>query len=96
MLAGLDHGVTASGDPVDVETLRGELAEARERGFVVTHGELDAGVSGVAAPVLGPRGRLLAGLTLVGPTERVGPSVERLSAAVHTAAEAIGQAVQPR
>ena len=96
VLATVDHGVTASGDPVDPEALERELDEARERGYVVTHGELDAGTSGVAAPVLDPRGRLLAGLTLVGPTERVGPSVERLSAAVHTAAEAIGRAVQPR
>jgi DNA-binding IclR family transcriptional regulator len=63
---------------------------------VVTHGELDRGVSGVAAPVLGPRGRLLAGLTLAGPTERLIPSVERLSVAVRAAAGAIEQALPER
>ena len=96
VLASVDHGVTASGQPIDVPTLRRELTEARERGVVVTHGELDRGVSGVAAPVLGARGRLLAGLALVGPTDRVGPRAERLSAAVRSAAEAIGRAVQAR
>jgi DNA-binding IclR family transcriptional regulator len=92
VLAAMDGGVT----PVVADRLRRELEEARQRGFVVTHGELDRGVSGVAAPVLGLRGRLLAGLTLVGPTERVAPRVEHLSAAVRAAADAIGQAVQAR
>jgi IclR family transcriptional regulator, acetate operon repressor len=96
VLAAVNGGVTASGAPVDVPSLRRELAEARERGFVVTHGELDRGVSGVAAPVLGVRGRLVAGLTVVGPTERVAPSVEGLSSAVRAAADAIGRAVQSR
>jgi DNA-binding IclR family transcriptional regulator len=96
VLASVDGAVTATGTPVEITTLRAELAEARQRGFVVTHGELDAGVSGVAAPVLGSRGRLLAGLTLVGPTERVAPRVEHLSAAVRAAAAAIGRAVQSR
>jgi DNA-binding IclR family transcriptional regulator len=96
VLASLDGGVTASGAPVEAVTLRRELAAARRRGFVVTHGELDPGVSGIAAPVLGRRGRLLAGLTLVGPTERMGPRVERLSGSLRTAAEAIGRAVEAR
>jgi DNA-binding IclR family transcriptional regulator len=96
VLAAVDHGLTASGQPVDVARLRHELADVRERGVVVTHGELDRGVSGVAAPVLGPRGRLLAGLTLAGPTERLIPSVERLSVAVRAAAGAIEQALPER
>jgi DNA-binding IclR family transcriptional regulator len=96
VLASVDGGVTASGALVDRVTLRRELEAARRRGFVVTHGELDPGVSGIAAPVLGQRGRLLAGLTLVGPTERMGPHVERLSGSVRTAADAIGRAVQAR
>ena len=59
---------------------------------MVTHGELDPGVSGVAAPVLGPGGRPVAGVTLAGPTDRVGPETERLSEAVREAAQAIERA----
>lgn len=93
VLSGVDGGTTASGEPVDVTRLRHDLSLVRERGLVVTHGELDRGVSGVAAPVLGPRGHLLAGLTLVGPTERVGPEAERLGEAVSEAARAIEAAL---
>lgn len=93
VLAAVNGGTTASGEHVDVKRLRRDLTRVRERGLAVTHGELDRGVSGVAAPVLGPREDLLAGLTLVGPTERVGPAAEQLGAAVSEAARAIGAAL---
>jgi DNA-binding IclR family transcriptional regulator len=93
VLAAVDGGTTASGEPVSVERLRADLTQVRERGLVVTHGELDRGVSGVAAPVLGPREHLLAGLTLVGPTERVGPAAEPLGEAVSEAARSIAAAL---
>jgi IclR family acetate operon transcriptional repressor len=96
VLAELDHDVTASGRPVGVEGLRRELAEVRERGVCVTHGELDRGVSGVAAPLLAARGRPVAGLTLAGPTDRIGPRVDRLREAVLEAARAIEQALPER
>jgi DNA-binding IclR family transcriptional regulator len=89
VLAAVDHDVNASGQRVDIERLRDQLVAVRERGVVVTHGELDRGVSGVAAPLLAPRGRPVAGLTLAGPTDRIGPRSESLSAAVREAAAAI-------
>jgi DNA-binding IclR family transcriptional regulator len=73
--------------------LRRELAQVREAGIAVTHGELDPGVSGVAAPVMAPHGRTVVGLTLAGPTDRIGPQAERLSAAVREAARAIEEAL---
>lgn len=75
------------------ESLRRELAAVREAGVVVTHGELDPGVSGVAAPVLAPGGRPVAAVTLAGPTDRVGPRADRLSEAVREAAWAIVRAM---
>jgi DNA-binding IclR family transcriptional regulator len=75
------------------ESLRRELAAVREAGVVVTHGELDPGVSGVAAPVLAPGGRPVAAVTLAGPTDRVGPQADRLSQAVREAARAIERAL---
>lgn len=96
VLAEVDHEVTASGQPVEIERLRHELAEVRDRGVAVTHGELDRGVSGVAAPLLTARGRPLAGLTLAGPTDRIAPHAERLRGAVSEAARAIEQALPRR
>jgi DNA-binding IclR family transcriptional regulator len=96
VFAAVDGEVTASGHPVEVESLRRELAEVREAGVAVTHGELDRGVSGVAAPLLAARGRPVAGLTLAGPTDRIGPRTERLSEAVREAARAIERALPER
>ena len=81
--------VLAELSAVDAERMRAELASVRERGFAATNGELDPGVSGVAAPVLAPRGRPLAGVTLAGPSERIAPKLDRLSEAVREAARAI-------
>jgi DNA-binding IclR family transcriptional regulator len=78
---------------LDVEALRGELAEIRVRGHANSHGELDPGASGVAAPILDAQGRLLAGLTVAGPTERVRPAEPALAHAVVTAARTIEAAV---
>jgi IclR family transcriptional regulator, acetate operon repressor len=77
----------------DAESVRRDLARVRETGVAVTHGELDPGVSGVAAPVLAAGGRPLAGVTLAGPTDRVRPEAERLSDAVREAARAIERAL---
>ena len=43
----------------DLDELRRELAEIRRRGHAVSHGELDEGASGVAAPILDHRRRFL-------------------------------------
>jgi IclR family transcriptional regulator, acetate operon repressor len=78
---------------LDVEALRGEPAEIRARGHANSHGELDPGASGVATPILDAQGRLLAGLTVAGPTERVRPTEPALARAVVTAARTIEAAV---
>ncbi len=57
----------AAGDPA----LEEALEQIRRRGWVLTSGELDPGVSAVAAPVRDARGRIVAGLSLAGPTERM-------------------------
>jgi DNA-binding IclR family transcriptional regulator len=96
VLASVNGQVTASGHPVELSALRRELAEVRHNGAVVTHGELDRGISGVAAPVLGPGGRPSAGLTLAGPTDRIGPEAHRLRQAVREAARAIEKSLPDR
>lgn len=55
--------------------LRKRLEEIRERGYAVSEGEVDEGVVGVAAPVFGASGSVVAGLSAVGPAQRITPSV---------------------
>ena len=81
-------------DPAeDVDALRQELAEIRSRGYAVSHAELDAGASGVAAPILDAGGRLLGGLTAAGPTVRIRPAEQELAQAVAAAGLMISAAV---
>ena len=77
----------------DLRALRVELAAIRERGYATSHGELDSEASGVAAPVLDPGGRLLAGLTVAGPSGRIRPAERKLVDAVVVAARRIEAAV---
>ncbi|SDR42883.1 transcriptional regulator, IclR family [Rhizobiales bacterium GAS191] len=49
----------------DPAALRAELAAIRRRGYCVTHGEVDRGVVGIAAPVSIPERALAASLSLV-------------------------------
>ncbi len=84
----------AAAEPgLDLESLRSELAAIRRHGHAVSHGELDEGASGVAAPILDRGGRLLAGISVAGPTERVRPAEPELVGAVVAAAHRIEDAV---
>jgi len=57
------------------EKLRTQLAEIRARGFAVTHQETYPGVTGVAVPVLTPRGQPLGSIAIAGPMQRMSPKV---------------------
>ena len=56
--------------------------------------ELDDGAAGVAAPVLDRRGRLVAGLSVAGPAERVTARVPVLRAAVTAAVDKVSRAYE--
>ena len=85
--------LAAAGDPA----LSAVLDAIRERGSATTTGEIDPGVTAVAAPVLDVRGRLLAGLSLAGPSQRVEAcGLERARHAVCDAARAIEAAIEAR
>jgi len=53
-----------------VKRLREWIDEAAVRGFAESHGEREAGLSAVAAPILGRSGGVIAALALSGPTIR--------------------------
>jgi DNA-binding IclR family transcriptional regulator len=70
-----------------IPTLRERVQAAATAGWAQSHGEREAGAASVAAPLLTPRGRVVAALTLAGPTSRFTPEcVARFApAVVHTA-----------
>jgi DNA-binding IclR family transcriptional regulator len=55
----------------DPAQIRAQLAEIRRTGFSVSFEETDEGVAGVSVPVRDARDRVIAGLTISGPTARV-------------------------
>jgi DNA-binding IclR family transcriptional regulator len=74
--------------------LEAALRQIRRDGFVVTSNELDHGASASAAPIFDRRGRILAGLSVAGPTERIAPRLGVATKAVRAAARTIERSVQ--
>jgi DNA-binding IclR family transcriptional regulator len=60
------------------EALRRDGAAIRERGWAVTRDELEVGLTGIAVPVRGPRGDVVAALGISGPTARLEDRLEEL------------------
>lgn len=81
-------------DAVADPRLEGELDLIRREGCAVTVADLDEGAAAVAAPILDRRGRLVAGLSIAGPAERISGDVRGASAAVTAAARRIERAHQ--
>lgn len=80
----------AEQDPsIDASSLERQVSAIRETGYAVSHGERELGASAVAAPVLGQDGRVIAALSVSGPTsrftaERVHRYVEQVVASAAT------------
>lgn len=78
----------------DGPTLRNELAETRKRGFSIDAQERNLGMHCVAAPVFDVHGEAVAGLSVSGPTSRVGDDkVAGLGASVARAARDLTVAI---
>lgn len=74
----------------DVERLKRELAEVRERGWATSAGERAEGIASVAAPIRNRYGEVLAALAISGPANRFDDEmIERYSQAVVEAARNI-------
>jgi DNA-binding IclR family transcriptional regulator len=63
---------------VDPERLLDDLAESRDSGVVVAHGEFAEGVSGVATPVLFEDGWARAAIGITGPSARIDGRLDEL------------------
>jgi len=73
-----------------------EMERVRSQGYAVNRGEWRDSVCGVAAPIRGSDGRVLAALGISGPAERIKPSAfKALAVHVVAAAEAVSSAMSP-
>lgn len=55
----------------DSETLKKELQLIRDQGFARSESEVDSNAASIAAPIFDGTNKIIAGLTLAGPTERM-------------------------
>ena len=74
-----------------VRRLRSELAQIVREGISRTDSERVVGASALAAPVLGPDRRLVVGIALAGPSERVRDNREHLEKHLQEAARRLGE-----
>lgn len=83
-----DRSITAAG------ALKAELARIRARGYSVDNEEKNTGMRCIAAPVFDVNHEAVAGISVSGPTSRVGESeIDRLSRPVIAAAQRLTQAI---
>jgi DNA-binding IclR family transcriptional regulator len=88
-LAQGDGQVLATGKLLTAAQLSDEVDRIREAGHCVTHGELDAGVSAVAAPIFGRGGQIFAAISVAGP--EAGFSADRLPALIERVRDAAAE-----
>lgn len=79
-----------------VRKLRSQLEVIRREGISRTNSERIAGASALAAPVLDAAGRLVVGITLAGPSERVRENLPRLERHLREAARSLGELIAGR
>ena len=79
------------------KALLGDLADTRARGYAIDAEERNIGMRCIAAAVFDIHGEAVAGLSVSGPTSRVGTAdIERFSAAVVEAARELSAAIGGR
>ena len=75
----------------DRATLKKALAEIRRVGLSVTRDELSEGSAGLAAPIFGRDGQVVAALVVGGPTVRIVPNLARFGKMTRDTARAISR-----
>ena len=76
----------------DEKAIENELAEIREQGFAVSHGDRLLGGTGIAAPVYDVHGTVVGAMTIAAPTERCTPkALQAWIPAVVAAARQVSQ-----
>lgn len=78
------------------EDLRRDGIRTRKRGWAITDGELEVGLSGVAVPVQGPRGDVVAALGISGPTARLEDRLDEIGTNLSTHAAQLSRLLRGR
>lgn len=86
-----DAAVRAAPDP---DTLRESLALTQQRGWAVSHDELQLGASGLAVPLFDTQGRAIASVGIVAPVARF-PDTARVAEATLEAVAAVQMPARP-
>lgn len=82
------------GVSIDAEKLEETLARIRQQGYAVVVDELDQGAHSIAAPIRDARGRVVAAISIAGPSHRFTEErIERYIVLVQQAAQQISQAL---
>lgn len=76
--------------------LERDLAAVRDRGFAITHGELEDGLVAVAAPVRDPSGRVVAAMGVSGPEFRIGERLEEIGVQLVGHADGLSTTIRRR
>lgn len=77
------------GEAVDWAALRGKLAQIRRLGYSITVDELDMGAHSVSAPIFEYDGRIVAGMSIAGPSSRF--SEDKIQRYIHLICAAAGR-----
>ncbi|PIE64868.1 MAG: hypothetical protein CSA26_05925 [Desulfobacterales bacterium] len=56
---------------VDADALRADLVQIRKQGYALSDSEVDVGARAVSVPLFDQNGRIFAGLSVAGPSERI-------------------------
>lgn len=88
-------GMAGSGRTAEeLQALRADLSEIRQRGYAASEGEIEQGVCSISVPVFGPAGNVAAGLTVAGPCFRLNRADrKRVLGLLQEAAEDLMQAL---
>ncbi|XVX21539.1 IclR family transcriptional regulator [Actinomycetota bacterium] len=80
----------------DARQLTAQLATIRRQGYAVTTDELEIGLSGLAVPVFGVRGEVLAAMGISGPTARFEGRVTEMTRLLMEQAEQLSRLLRHR
>ena len=80
----------------DPDTLRRDLAQVLRRGYASTTDELEIGLTGVAVPVRGKGGEVIAALGVSGPTPRLADRLDDIGRLLNDRAEQLSSLLRRR